>query len=199
MRKEAEDIHFIHSTLETLVTGLILIIRTVAIWSSFKELKHERKEIEHDDGDLDYNQRNEPLLKVVYAVTALGIFLLIFIIVCFFLFYYLVHLGWTILSNNFAVILITVTTGLVRERMSGEISMITEDHHKAVIYETVLLLTETASTLNPEDRDKVLRKVERFCKALRDTDRFAQPSYISVPDKFKPRWDFVDAMVVSTV
>lgn len=93
-------------------------------------------------------------------------------------------------------VLITVANSLINDRMGKEIAMIKEDEHKAVIYESILLLTEVSWAKSEKDRYGLTEKVERFCRALRDTEAFSQPGYIGVPEKYKPQWDNLVSMEV---
>ncbi len=73
--------------------------------------------------------------------------------------------------------------------MEKEVAVIREDQHKAVIYESILLLTEVSMPAkDPTQRQQLLNKVERFCRALRDTETFSQPGYIDIPQDSKPKW-----------
>ena len=82
--------------------------------------------------------------------------------------------------------------------MATEAGLIKEDQHKAVIYESILLLTELSMTPDGPRRQHVLDKAQQFCRALRDTENFAQPNYIEIPERYKPKWDALVTMETFT-
>ena len=159
------------------------------------------EEIEHIDGSVK-QVRSPAIKRIVIGYTVISVTMALFSIFTFIFFYLFAHLGWTVLSNNFVLVVITVSTALVGERMSKEVALAKEDQHKAVIYESVLLLTEVAMAKpsTADQKQKLVEKIERFCKSLQETDMFAQPGYIQVPDRYKPQWDVVTSMqMFSTV
>ena len=97
---------------------------------------------------------------------------------CMVAFKFLAHLGWTILSNNFVLVVAMVCAGLVKDRMDRVISMIREDQHKAVLYEANLLLNEAHSAFSSKSPGQYFYKVNQFLKCLKDTDVFNQPHHI---------------------
>ena len=108
--------------------------------------------------------------------------------------------GWTILSNNFALAVITMSSNTLSFRINSEIHILSEDYHKIITYETMLLLSETAQNINPPDRDKVLDRVRRFYAALLEGDTFSQPGYIDVSSQFKTSWDSLTTMqIISSI
>ena len=158
------------------------------------------EEVEHVDGRSANLVHNPAIKRIVIGYTIIAVTMALFAILTFIFFYYFAHLGWTVLSNNFALVVITVFTALVGERMGKEVALAKQDQHKAVIYESVLLLTEVAMAKPSEDKQNLVEKIERFCKALQETDMFAQPGYIQVPERYKPQWDVITTMqMFSTV
>ena len=55
----------------------------------------------------------ESLVPVGFTVVAM--LMIVWSLVTFISFYFLAHLGWTILSNNFALVIVTVLNGLMGE------------------------------------------------------------------------------------
>ncbi len=198
LREEAEDIHFAHSFVETLVAVLIIIIRIVSAWYAFKQIKKHRHKVEHVDVAAGVKTRSRVLKHLLKAYTVNGIFFVLFAIACFLLFFFLAHLGWTILSNNFALVVVMALDGLLRERMGAEYTLVKEDHQKAVLFETTLLLDEMMTAPEGPVRQRVSQRVVKFQKALKDTDAFKQPSYIYIPDDYKPKspYDTITTMEV---
>ena len=145
------------------------------------------QDIEHVDGSTVDMVRSPAMRRILIGYTIIAATMATFSIVTFIIFYIFAHLGWTVLSNNFVLVVITVCIALKGERMGKELELAKEDQHKAVIYESVLLLTELAMVKSSENKQKLVEKVERFCRSLQDTEMFAQPGYIQVPDKYKPQ------------
>lgn len=163
-------------------------------------MRETHEEIEHIGGSTTDLVGTPAMRRLVLGYTAVAVTMAIFTLTTFICFYYFAHLGWTVLSNNFTLVIITVTTALIGERMGKEIALAREDQHKAVIYESLLLLSELSVAKPGPIRDKLVGNTERFCKAIRDTDMFSQPQYIQVPEKYKPQWDVLTTMqMFSTV
>ena len=66
---------------------------------------------------------------IVFEV--IGVFLFGFSLGAFFVFYFDVHLGWTILSNNLVMITVLLLSSLFSARVVTTITIIREDQHKA--------------------------------------------------------------------
>ena len=174
--------------------------RTVSTWNKYKEMLKVHEEIEHVEGSTIDMVRSPAIKRIVVGYTVIAVTMALFSILTFILFYFFAHLGWTVLSNNFVLVVITVTTALTGERMGKKLELAKVDQHKAVIRESVLLLTELAMTKPSEDKQKLIEKVETFYRSLQDTEMFAQPGYIQVPDEYKPRWDVITTIqMFSTV
>jgi len=193
LRTVDEDLHMIHSIIETFVACLVVVTRIAAVWGSYRTCKRDQRDIEYSERDSLHDDFSS-MRRVVVLFTVFAVFLILFAVAAFLVFYFFAHLGWTILSNNFVLIMVTVTSNLVSERLDSEIAKDKEDQHKAVIYETMLLLTEMAWARTREQKEHIYRKVERFCRALRDTEAFSQPHYINCPDEHQPKWDAVTQM-----
>ncbi len=182
LRQVAEDLHFAHSLVETIATVLIIVIRHVSAWHAFKKIKRTRRKTEHVDVDLGIKTRSRSLKVQLKCYSVVSVMIALFAVVCFVLFYFLAHLGWTILSNNAALIWIMACDGLLRSRMGAESRLVLEDHRKAVLCEMSLLLKEATNAPEGPVRDSVNQRVERFQKAFKDTDCLNQPEYISLPE-----------------
>ena len=103
---------------------------------------------------------------------------------CMIAFKYLAHLGWTILSNNFVLVVAMVCAGVVKDRMDRIIAVIREDQHKAVLYEATLLLKEAHEAFSSKAPGQYFYKINTFIKSLKQTDLFDRPDHIKVMDKY---------------
>ena len=164
---------------------------------SFAALRAEHASIEYVGSAIDV--RTPGLRKGVISFTVYGLAVLGADITAYFLFYFLAHLGWTILSNNSCIILISLVAGLIDSRIKSEIDYIKGDQHKAVIYEAVLLLTECAWANSAEEKKRIFGKIDRFCKALRDTDMFQKPDYITIPKDVYPHTNLLSQLQLQSV
>ncbi len=185
LRDVAEDIHLAHSLVETLATILIIVIRHVSAWHAFKGLKKIRHEVEYIDINVGVKTRSRVLKKILKGYSVISVLMVLFAVVCFLVFWFLVHLGWTILSNNFVLIVVMACDSLLRERMGAEKNLVIDDQRKAVISEMCLLLDEATTAPEGPSRQMVNSRVEKFHKALRDTKLFKQPDYIKIPDEYR--------------
>ena len=199
LRTVPKEAHFWHSVVETFITILIIIIRHVSTWHAFKQLKIQRHKVEYVDPKLGVKTRSKALKRLLKCYTALVIFLILLVIVCFILFYTLAHLGWTILSNNFTLVIIMASDTLLRGRMTAEGTLIREDHGKAVTYEMSLLLNEAVSAPEGLARERVNQRVRKFQEAFKETTMFNQPDYINVPDNFKVQDDQLNMLTTMEV
>lgn len=164
----------------------IVVTRVIGGWQGYKSLSKARKCVEHvDSGEILHSPH---LRRAVQCLTGLGVFLCLFLLAAYTCFFIFGHLTWTILTNNFAIIVITASSGLLMGRIDAELAGINDDHHKAVIYESMLLLTECVYSKKPE---AMIAKIDRFCKALRDTNVFEKPDYIEIPHDHRLRLNLV--------
>ena len=195
LRTVDEDLHLVHSLLETIVTLLTIAVRIAVVRSKFKNLRDVVTPMEHVD-DLSSDFRGEGLRKRVYRFYFLGIFLIIVCVTCFLCFYFLVHLGWTLLSNNFCLECIRLFSGIMVEGLAAITSRIREDQHKAVIYETALLLQEAYDTQlqSKEKKEAFYEKARRFNKALMDTELLQRPRHIEPARQDSTAWNTMTTM-----
>jgi hypothetical protein len=74
--------------------------------------------------------------------TAASVLLIIICVGFFFICEFVLKLmTWTILTNNFCMITTTMLSGLLIARVGSTVSLIKEDQHKVIIYESVLIIT----------------------------------------------------------
>ena len=175
-----------------------MVARLAAGWGGFRRLKKERAKVECIQ-DTHGDVQSPHLKKALIMFTILLAFLLAADVTAFICFYFKAHLGWTILSNNFCIGITAAAAGLLNGRLAGELAGINEDQHKAVVYESILLLTECAWAKGENEKKKIFARVDRFCKALRDTERFQKPDYITLPDGLKPKMDLLSTLELQSV
>ena len=198
LREVNEDLHLARSIVETLVTVLIMVKRHVSAWHAFKELKKLRHKVEYIDLNHGEKTRSKVLKKILKGYSVISVFMTLLAVICFFLFL-LAHLGWTILSNNFALVVAMACDALLRDRMSAEANLVHQDHVKAVTYEMSLLLDEATSAPEGPLRERVNKRVDKFQKSFEDTKLFDQPDYIYIPNGYKPQYDQLNAVTTMQV
>ena len=117
---------------------------------------------------------------------------MVFASICLVFFALFDHLTWTILSNNFVMIVGTVLSNLILLRISKIGGQIRLDQHKAVIFEASLLLHETLKSATDE-KDKNLKdkRIALFLKCLKKTETFSQPPHIELPNELKDKFDLM--------
>ena len=199
LREVNEDLHLAHSIVETLVTVLIMVIRHVSAWHAFKELKKLRHKVEYIDLHHGEKTRSKVLKKILKGYSVVSVAMTLFAVICFFLFLFLAHLGWTILSNNFALVVAMACDALLRDRMSAEANLVHQDHVKAVTYEMSLLLDEATGAPEGPLRERVNKRVNKFQRSFKNTKLFDQPDYIYIPDDYKPQYDQLNAVTTMQV
>ena len=200
LREVDEDLHLVHSVVETFVSCNLAIIRIVSAWHAFKDLRLKRKDFE-----VISDHHTLPLAglrKALVFFTSVATVLIIGDIIAFFIFKFVpgAHLGWTILTNNALLLYITVSSNQILSRITRELGAIELDHHKAILYETMLLMTELSNARDKNQLEEVQSRVDLFYKALRDTAVLSRPDYIECPQSDRPHWDAITSMeVVSMV
>lgn len=204
-RKEAETLHLVHSVIETFVSILLVVVRVISGWTAFYFLEKKVGKMERFKRDSKYRIQGRSLKRWLRLFTLGGVIIVIFLITTFFCFYFLVHLGWTVLTNQFALVLIAVMASLYMGRVEKSVNVNSEDHHKAALYESVLLLQELQgqmadSSAKRDDKQALADRISRFTKALRDTSMFEQPDHIQLSNKYKPAYSLTfNAMMQSMV
>ena len=177
MRTVAEVLHLVHSVIETFLALLQTLIRLISAWMSYRALRQDMYRLEHVDPEM-YDCRGRNLRVWLNVVTAICVTMMVGVVVCFLVFYYEVHLGWTLLSNQFAMISVTTAANLFQARVSSLEARINGDHHKAVLYEAVRLIAEG----NDSDKAKA------FISSLVETPQFLLPHYIRTTDNSAKHW-----------
>jgi len=143
-------LNLIQSAVETSATLMLIIIRMFNAYIGYRRVHRSLRHVIHFDDHSPYclERGNGASCKecskgrgseevhivsirqwMIVQVLA-GLILVSICIGCFFLFLNYLHLGWTILSNNFCMITITVLASLYAGRVTVAVTRIVEDLHK---------------------------------------------------------------------
>ena len=139
----------------------------------------------------------------LYLYVASSIVLAIICISCFFIFLYYVHLGWTVLSNQFCLISIMVFSSLYVTRVTLAVFRVREDQHKAVLCEAVLMLRElglekcACSSNTSSDRVAARESVKKFVAALNSMELFEKPRHIDLHRSYREQYQRIGEMETS--
>ena len=200
LRTVDEDIHLIHSIVETVAACLVVVSRLAGAWSIYHDSKKHRTQTQYG------HERTNPRPTQIFTV--LCVTLLLANISATLFFYFFAHLGWTILSNNFVLLVLTVSYTLATERLNNHLTRDITDQHKAIIREMMLLSQELQNAVDREHDSRysltarhrslnsstdnhhsagpvkeVSEKIQLFCRAVRDTELFKTPDYIDCPSQ----------------
>ena len=167
-----EQMEWVHSFLETAVAVMSLLIRIAAGYEKFHEEKVVRNEIEHCT-DSVRTHTLKVMMRVFYIVGVLLISLLIGALALCIVYE---QLHWTIVTTNFALIVGGIGGNVIMQRLSGMVSKIIEDQHKAVVYEAMLLLTECIET--PENTSNRTQRIRKFCNSVENTELLKNKGHI---------------------
>jgi len=131
LRRSDPNLALINSCVETSATLLLIIIRMANAYGGYREVRSTVRHEENFDPDKDIHVRLLKRWMIVFEF--IGLILFGFSLGCFLIFYFHVHLGWTILSNNLCLITILVVSTLYRSRVVVVIARIREDQLKVSI------------------------------------------------------------------
>ena len=141
----------------------------------------------------DYSVSGRRLQRMVNGFSIMAAILIVLVIICLITFVLIDQLTLTILSNNFALILGTVTSNLLLLRIHKIKSQIIVDQHKAVMYESARLLryathnTKQAS----QSADGLVSETMLFLNALEQTELFMKPLHIEIDEQYDSRSESV--------
>ena len=85
-----------------------------------------------------------------------------------------------------------VVTYILLNHINALKARIKLDHHKIVLYESLLLLGEFYWAQNVEHAARVRNEMELFCETIKATRQFERPEYIHCPEDCK--WDVITGM-----
>ncbi len=201
MRTYAEDLEMAHSLAEIVVTVLLIVLRIVQAYRRFAELKDNAYELEYISPDevQEEDVRGKGLKRWLNGITLLGVLLILLAVACFVAFYFLVHLGWTVLSNQFCLVVFLVVANLYSERVAEALGRIKQDQHRAVLLESLLLLNEARLAYSKQEMDKYFSAVEKFERAVKDTEMMKQPEHILLEEEEKARDSTISALELQSV
>jgi hypothetical protein len=134
LRATNNVLHIIQSSVETFATLLLIVIRMTNAYTGYREVRKTIQHVNHYDPGENIHIR---LIRFWMRMELMAGACLVGVCVgCFVIFYFFVHLGWTIRSNNFCLITITVLSGLYAARVGIAVRQISEDLHKVKKYKT---------------------------------------------------------------
>jgi len=126
-----EYIHTAHTVVETVITSFIIIMRMANTRMGYIDVQLTVQRLQH------FDPLHEPHLRAVWTwmwlMLAAGAVNVIACIICFVVFDQLLHLGWTILSNQACILTMRVLSGFYEYRVFAAVTKIREDQHKARI------------------------------------------------------------------
>lgn len=129
---------------------------------------------EANDSIVEFNRMQSVVRK---SLTLIGMSAILTNVVLFPVFYLVLHLGWTVVSNNALIVLFD----RLHDRLVGAVGRRTarsnEDCHRAVVFEAALLLRDQFSLRSPDARQVYESRTHSFLVALKNT-----PCYGSKPD-----------------
>ena len=121
--------HLAHTIMETIVTLLIIVIRTVNVRMDYVEVQVTVQRLQHFDAV------HEPHLRAVWTwmwlLFAAGVLAFVTCVVCFVAFDRVAHLGWTVLSNQSCILTMHLLRGFYESRVRKGVEKIKEDQQKA--------------------------------------------------------------------
>jgi hypothetical protein len=128
LRQSDEFLALINSIMETTATLLLVVIRMANAYSGYRMVRNTIRHEVNFDPDEDLHIRL--IRRWMWLYIAAGVTLFSISLGFFFIFLFQVHLGWTILTNNFCMITIMTLTSLYMGRITLTMVTIREDQHK---------------------------------------------------------------------
>ena len=169
-----------------------LSLRIAAIRMTRKEVKEQMTLLQHHENKTDTNEKlysltGNSLRRIVNGFTVLAASLILFVIVCLVTLVLLDEMTWTILTNNFALVLGTVTSNMILLRIQKIKTQVVVDEHKILVYESALLLKESLK-LAPDPTNAKVRvyhdEVQLYLRALKSTEQLKRPDHIEIDEKY---------------
>ena len=179
-------LHMLLSVLECFLANLQITLRSLAVWTNFKSIKGDIRGIEYLSRPASARGRG--------LRTGVGFFIVFFVllvmgnIACFVVLYMYYHLGWTIISNAVAMLIVMDVAYLFNQRIDKIKVIIAKDHHKVALYESVLLLRESF-VLRGRDRLDYYDRADKFLHCFSQTPEFDKPTYIHLLKDHVIEWD----------
>jgi hypothetical protein len=117
-----------HSIIELVATLAFILIRMANARTGYVMIRKTIGRIEHFDPKRDARLRTIRMWMWLFEASC--VLLIVICVVSFVVFYEFVHLGWTIVTNQFGLITCMVLSGLFMARVTVSIVKIREDQHK---------------------------------------------------------------------
>ena len=142
-----EHVHVAHSVVETVITLLVIILRMANTRMGYVEVQLALQRLQH------FDPVHEPHLRAVWTwmwlLLAVGVINLVICIICFVVFEQLVHLGWTLLSNQLSIVTMKVLSELYEFRALAAVNRIKEDQQKASVVRSRFLNIKPSASIPP--------------------------------------------------
>lgn len=181
LKEKDAMLHLIHSTLETGIACLQVVLRAIGTRMKFSQLTafERQNEAVENAGVSVYGQA---LHKLITGYVVLSAFLFTLMISSYVAFLLSDHLEWTPLTNNTSLVLMTVTSGLLTVRLVKVEWRVGTDQQRAVVCELMLLLDEAERAADdPQRADNQWRKtLGRFKAARQHSEMFGHPRHITL-------------------
>jgi hypothetical protein len=117
-----------HGIAESIATLSFIVIRMVNARMGYSMVLNTIGSVEHFDRQRDARLRTIQMWMWLFEIAS-GL-LIVLCVTSFVLFYHFVHLGWTIMSNQFCLITSMVLSELYMARVTISVVKIREDQHK---------------------------------------------------------------------
>jgi len=122
-------VHFIVSVVETVITVCVIVVSTLNTRLGYIKVRQAIQRLELAS-DLVRDAHLRSLRMWMWLMVVVGAVHLAACVACFFVFYYLTHLGWTLLSNQVFMVTITFIAGLYTGHIAAAVVRIKEDQYK---------------------------------------------------------------------
>ena len=158
----------------------LIAVRLSSTWLEYREFRREICEnithAHHTDVE-GRSLRNWVILYTVFCVT-----LEVFCVGSTLAFHFTGNLDWTVLVNQFCLIVILSTSGLLMSRIELALVRKTEDELKTIIHEGALILHDVISARTPQELGQGQKTGSEFLRALEKSDNLALPGYITLAE-----------------
>lgn len=182
MRQRNAYLHKVYTIMETCVACVEVIMQVAFITTLYAETRKINMHsiststvTASDSGASSRFQKGVATWVKVYVVFAS--LLVVFMATSYFVFLYTVHHGWTVLSNNACLIVITASTIIHQRRLTRQSMQLREDEHKLALCEAFHLLDESHM-----GRKDVYVRADVFKGELASSPLFTVPDYIHLSE-----------------
>ena len=182
-------LHVIICTIAVVIASIQMALRTLSTRTLRANLLASELSLSPDDNVTVYAiSRMTSSMKTI--LTVFGVGSICFNVLAFLLFFLVLHLGWTLISTNFFILLFGHAHRRVLELIRRRAKTNDDDTHRVVLYEAAHLLSEQFSACvgaptqsNVVDVKSVyVRRVQKFLAALKFTPFYFKPDHIKLED-----------------